>query len=74
MHDYANLNLFMAFGLVFGSLAAMMAFLITHEEYSRHHFPRRQLLKASLEAAGVSFMAIFLLAVVIGYLLGGLTE
>ena len=74
MSSYPNLSLFLVFGLVFGPLAGAMAFLITYEEYSHHHLPRRQLLEASLQAAGVGFAAILVLAVVIGYLLGNLAR
>ncbi|MGQ9677370.1 MAG: hypothetical protein ACUVX1_17030 [Chloroflexota bacterium] len=70
MPEYSNLSLFIVFGVVFGPLAGIMAFLITYEEYSHHHLPRRELLKASLQAACAGFVAILVLAVVVGYLLG----
>ena len=62
-----GIGLFLAVGLVFGVLAGMMAFLITYEEYSHHHFDRGRLVRASLEAALFAFLVILALALAAGF-------
>jgi hypothetical protein len=56
-------------GLVFGVLAGLMAFLITYEEYSHHHLPRRQLWQHALGMAGATCLFFVALAVAIGWAL-----
>jgi hypothetical protein len=47
------------FGAIFGSLAALCAFLISYAEY-QHHFPgRRRPLQMALQMAGVTFLVFF---------------
>ncbi len=73
MKTGVGIGLFLVVGLVFGVLAGMMAFLITYEEYSHHHFDRGRLVRASLEAAGYAFLVILVLALAAGFFvnLGG---
>jgi len=54
--------------ILFGSLASLMAFLVTYGEYERHNFPKGRLIRESLRAALVSFVFLFGLTVIAGYL------
>lgn len=58
-----TLNLFIA--LIFSSLGAMMAFIITYEEYLRH-FPDK---KRPLKLAGRTAAVAFLFLVVVSFLM-----
>lgn len=61
------ISLVIGFGC--GIIGALMAFVITRNEFQKHQFHGRQLLKVSLQAAVTTF-AIFLgSAIVLGYLL-----
>ena len=73
MTDGVGIELFLVVGLVFGALGGAMAFLITYEEYSHHHFDRRRLVRESLQAGGFAFVAILALALAAGFFisLGG---
>jgi len=55
-------------GLVFSSLAALMAFLITYGEYSRHFMAKRRALKISLETASVVFAIFIVVAIIAGFI------
>ncbi len=52
-----------------GLIAALMAFVITRNEYQKHQFEGRRLLVVSLQAAGTTFLVFLVSAIVIGYLL-----
>jgi len=54
--------------VLFGSLASVMAFLVTYGEYERHNFPKGRLIRESLRTALVAFVFLFVLAVIAGYL------
>ncbi len=41
---------------IFSALAALMAYLITYEEYTHHFTERRKVIRAALEAAVVAFL------------------
>jgi hypothetical protein len=60
-------QMFAMFGLVFGPLAGIMAFLITYEEYSHHHFPGKKAMMLSAQAGVVAFLAIFCLLLLAGF-------
>jgi hypothetical protein len=52
----------LAFGLVFGSFAALMAFLISYNEYSHHWVDWRKPVILSLQAAVVAFVVFMAIA------------
>jgi len=54
------------FGSSFGLLGAIMSFLITYQEYSRHFLSKREPLKMAVEIAVVTFLLFFGLCVVLG--------
>lgn len=56
-------------GLVFGSLAGAIAFVITYSEYEKHKLGRARVLMESFLSAGVAFAFFFAMAVVAGALL-----
>ena len=56
-------------GLVFSFIAAIMAFLITYHEYSRHFLDKRPALKISVEFALVIFTVFIVIAIIVGFLL-----
>ena len=62
-------------GIIFSPLAALMAFLITYSEYSKHYVEKRTPMLMSLRSALFTFVFFMLLAVGIGltlpYLAGG---
>jgi putative effector of murein hydrolase len=52
-------------GVVFGGIAAIMAFLISYEEYM-HHFPdRKTVIRMSLEPALLAFAVFLVLGVIL---------
>jgi len=59
-------------GLVFSPLAALMAFLITYDEYSHHYPNNRMPLKLATEAGIFTFIIFMAILAVIGYFLGNL--
>lgn len=58
-----------AIGLVFGSVGALMAFLITYGEYSRHFMAKKRALKISLETAFVMLGIFITIALIVAFLL-----
>jgi hypothetical protein len=62
-------TLFLGIGLIFGSLAGLMAYLITYNEYTRHYQTKKEPRKMALEAAVFTFFFFFILALLIGYFL-----
>ncbi len=65
-----SLGGFLVIGLVFGSLAALMAFIIFYREYDQHRLGKRRIWRESLIGAAVAFTVFVALALVGGYLLG----
>jgi len=60
-------------GLVFSPIAAIMAFLITYNEYQRHYPTKTKPRRMALEVAIITFVFFLVLSVVIGWLLKGIT-
>jgi hypothetical protein len=58
-----------AIGLVFGLVGALMAFLITYGEYSRHFMAKKRALKISLETAFVMLGIFITIALIVAFLL-----
>jgi ABC-type enterochelin transport system permease subunit len=57
-------------GLIFSPIAALMAFLITYEEY-RHHFPdRAPAVRHATHMAVLTLIAFLVLGVIAGVLVG----
>lgn len=54
-------------GLSFGLFAALMAFLITYGEYSRHFMAKSRALKISLETAFIVLIVFAVIAVIMGF-------
>ena len=63
------LSLLMAIGAIFSPLAAVMAFLITYEEYSHHGLGHQQVLRRSLAAATATLVFFLVMLVLVGWLL-----
>ena len=61
-------------GLTFSPIAAIMAFLITYNEYRRHYSTETKPRKMALEVAIVTFVFFLALSVVIGWLLKGIIK
>ena len=59
-------------GIVFSSLAAVSAFVITWREYERHKFTGKRLFKETFQSAIFTFIVFLLLSVLVGFLLGRL--
>jgi len=53
-------------GLVFGFLAALIAFLITWNEYQKHKFKGKRLFREVFSAGLFTFIIFFLLSLFIG--------
>lgn len=62
-------TLFLVIGVIFGSLAGSMAFLITYNEYSRHYTGRKRPIILSLRTAIFTFVFMSGLTILIGYVL-----
>jgi len=56
-------------GIIFGFLAALIAFVITWHEYEKHKFTGKRLFKAAFQAAIFTFVVFLLLSFIIGFLL-----
>ena len=56
-----------AIGLVFSIVAALMAFLITYGEYSRHFMAKSRALKISFETAFIVLIVFAVIAVIMGF-------
>ena len=56
-------------GIVFGFLAALMAFVVTWHEYEKHKFVGKRLFKEAFQAAIFTFVVFLLLSLIIGFLL-----
>ena len=56
-------------GVIFGFLAALMAFVITWHEYEKHKFTGKRLFKEAFQAAIFTFVVFLLLSFIIGFLL-----
>jgi uncharacterized membrane protein len=59
----------LSFGIIFGILASMSAFLITYNEYQKHHLAKQRLLIVSLQSAIVTLIFFIVSSLLIGYLL-----
>jgi len=55
---------------VFSPIAAIMAYVITHEEWSHHLLPRSEIVRKSLHMAAVTFVFFALFGLVVGAALG----
>ena len=58
-----------AIGLALGLVAALMAFLITYGEYSRHFMTKSRARKISFETAFVVFAVFFIITIIAGLVL-----
>lgn len=67
--SYPEFILFILFGFVFGLLAAIMAFLITFEEWQHHGFSRRESWREPAVRAFYTFLFFFFITLAIGYAL-----
>jgi len=56
-------------GIVFGLLAALMAFVITWHEYEKHKFAGKRLFKEAFQSAIFTFVVFLLLSLLIGFFL-----
>ena len=69
-----NLVIIIILAVLFGSLAALMAFITTYGKYKSHNFPKGSLIKESLRTALIAFVFVFGLAVIVGYLFLNLVD
>ena len=60
---------FLIIGLIFSPIAALMAFLIIYEEYSRHNLDKKQKLKIAIQTGLFTLVAFIILALGIGFFL-----
>ena len=61
------LKIIVVVGMACSSMADLMAYVITFNEYSHHFAERRDAVKQSLEAAGVTFLFFVALTAAIGF-------
>lgn len=57
------ISLALTIGLVLSTLAAIAAFLITYDEWSRHYANRREPLKLAMQSAFFAFLVFAVLTV-----------
>jgi len=55
--------------LCFGSVGAVMAFLITYEEYSHHYASKKEPFRHAMQTAVFTFFVFFVLAMIAGFFL-----
>ena len=63
------LALSIVIGIVFGLIAALMAFVITWREYEKHKFTGRRLFKEAFQTAIFTFVVFLLLSLFTGFFL-----
>ena len=56
-------------GIVFGFIAALMAFVITWHEYEKHKLTGKRLFKEAFQSAIFTFIVFLLLSLLAGFLL-----
>ena len=56
-------------GIVFGFVAALMAFVITWREYERHKFTGKRLFKEAFQSGIFTFVVFLFLSILVGFLL-----
>jgi H+/Cl- antiporter ClcA len=56
-------------GVIFGFLAALMAFVITWHEYEKHKFTGKRLFRQAFQAAIFTFIVFLLLSLLVGFFL-----
>jgi len=61
--------LYLGIGAMFGLLAALIAFLITWNEYQKHKFRGKRLFMEALRAGLFTFVVFLLLSLLIGFIL-----
>jgi H+/Cl- antiporter ClcA len=61
--------LYLGIGVVFGFLAALMAFLITWNEYQKHKFRGKRLFMEAFRAGLFTFVVFLSLSLLIGFIL-----
>ena len=66
----ASMQVALIIGFLLSPLAAIMAFVITYEEYRRHFPERRRVIRAALETAVVTLVFFLLLSLGSSFLLG----
>jgi hypothetical protein len=62
-------KLFFIIGLIFSPIAAIMAFIITYEEYKRHYTAKQKPFRIALNSAIVTFIVFMLISILGGILL-----
>lgn len=62
-------NLFLGIGGIFGFFAALMAYLITYNEWVHHYPTKKEPRKMALEAAVFTFIFFFIISLIAGYVL-----
>jgi len=55
--------------IIFSSIAALMAFLITYGEYIHHYATKKEPLKLAFEAASFTFVVFFVLSILVAIML-----
>jgi len=63
------LSLYVVIGIMFGSIAGLMAFIITWREYERHKFTDKRLFKESFQTAIFAFLIFLALSILTGFIL-----
>jgi uncharacterized membrane protein YbjE (DUF340 family) len=64
------LRLFIGVGTIFGFVAALMAYLITYNEWLHHYPTKREPRRIALETAILTFMIFLIMSLIAGYILG----
>jgi len=64
-----GVRLALLIGPMFGFLGGAMAYLITYEEYSHHHFARGRLIMMSLRTGLVAFIVLMIVALLAAWLI-----
>ena len=56
-------------GIIFGFLAALIAFVITWHEYEKHKFTGKRLFKEAFQSAIFTFVVFLALSLFVGFIL-----
>jgi len=60
-------NLLLMLGAVLSLIAAVMAFLITYEEYRKHFIDKRRILVMSLQSAAMIMIFFIVVTLIVAY-------
>ena len=63
------MNVIIIIGLIFSPIGAVMAFLITYEEYTHHYADQRKIFRQAVKTAVFTFFVLLAVTIIAGLFL-----